>query len=105
MQQMADCNTLPSGPGQTVTYTGTAGVIANPLPPGTQYIWIWTTTAAYIKLGTAPTATAADFPLPPNWPIKVPIPTANGVNLDGTCKVSAIQASAGGSLFVAPCQY
>ena len=106
MQQNAGDYVQPTGAGQTITYTGTAGVIGNPLPPGTQYAWIWCTTAAFIAWGASPTATTADFPIPPNWPIKVFIgKDSTGASLDGKFKVSAVQLASGGSLMVAPVQY
>ncbi len=106
MDQAADNYVQPTGAGQTVAYTATAGTIGNPLPPGTQYVWIWTTTAAFISWGASPTAVATDFPIPPNWPIKVFIgKDSAGASLDGRFKVSALRSSADGSLFVAPIQY
>ncbi len=106
MDQAADNYVQPTGASQTVSYTGTAGVTSNPLPPGTQYVWVWATTAAYISWGASPTAVTTDFPIPPNWPIKVFVgKNAGGQSLDGVFKVSAVRVSADGSLFVAPIQY
>ena len=86
-----------TGPGQVVAYTGTAGTIADPLPPGAAAVWVFCTSIAHIKIGASPTATTADFPIPASVPIIIPIMRNNG-----DIKVSAIQSAAGGNLHVCP---
>jgi hypothetical protein len=86
-----------AGPGQVVAYTGTHGVIANPLPPGAAAVWIFCTSVAHVKIGASPTATTADFPIPANVPVIIPLFQNNG-----DLKVSAIQSAAGGNLHVCP---
>lgn len=87
---------LPAGPGQVVAYTTTTA-IANALPVGAFAVWVWCTTAAYVKVGTSPTATNVDIPVPANTPVVIPI----GTN-DGTIKVAALQETTGGNLHVLP---
>lgn len=90
----------PCGPGQVKAYTGTAGVIDNPLPLGANAIWVFCTSIAFVKVGDSPTATAADFPVPASVPVVIPIDVNNG-----NIKVSAVQSAAGGNLHVAPLAY
>lgn len=102
MQQNADMNVMPTGPGQIVAYTGTAGTIANALPAGTQAVWVFCTTTAYIAYGTNPTAVAGTgFPLPANWPVKILLNQNANVGI----KVSAVQETTGGNLHVCPIAY
>lgn len=77
---------------QTVAYTGTAGVATNAFGTQTTTIYVVSTTACFIKFGTAPTATTADMYLPANFPFVL--------QCRGGEKVSAIQVAAGGSLYV-----
>ena len=101
MQQVSDQNTAPAGPGQIIAYTGTHGVTANPLPPNAEFVWVFTTSIAHIKVAKgSPVATTADFPVPANWPVKIPL-----AGNDGTYKVSAVQSAAGGNLHVCPVAY
>jgi hypothetical protein len=85
------------GPSQVVAYTGTAGTIANVIPPGAAGVWVFCTSIAYVKVGASPTATVADIPVPASWPILIPIE-----NNKGDLKVSAVQSAAGGNLHVQP---
>lgn len=93
----------PSGPGQVVAYTGTAGTIANPLPQGAQAVWVFCTSIAHVKVsydGAATAATTADFPVPASVPVKIPLkPGLTGA------KVSAIQSAAGGNLHCCPVNF
>lgn len=94
----------PCGPAQTFTYTGSAVQTTNPLPAGAGAIYVFATTAAYVALNNTATtqvATTSSIPLAPNAPVIIPIEP--GFN-DGALKVSAIQASANGQLFVLPVQ-
>lgn len=88
------------GQGQNVTYTGTAGTITNALPQGTASVWLYCSTAAYVKIGASPTATTADFPIPANSPVIIPLDFAAGEQAQ--LKVSAVQVASGGSLYVIP---
>lgn len=83
---------------QTAAYTGTAGNTGT-FPPGTQTLIVWTTTAAYVKVGVGVTATTASTPLPANTPIimRVP-PDATGAPV----RVSAIQVASGGNVYAKP---
>lgn len=95
----------PIGASQTVSYTGTAGG-TTALPTGTNAVWVYTTTAAYMRISfgaAASDATTADFPLPANTAVVLPVeyPTAPGT-ANQKVFVSAIQVSAGGSLLCQP---
>lgn len=76
---------------QSKAYTGTAGVIDNAVT--SSIIRVILTSAGYIKIGANPTATTSDVYMPAG------VPEYFRVNA-GTDKVSAIQASAGGTLHV-----
>lgn len=86
----------PFKPGvtQTVSYTSTAGTITNAVSSGVQVIRVWLSTAGYVAIGTAPTATTSDIPMPANTPEYFIVPPG------GSTKVSAVQSASGGSLFV-----
>jgi hypothetical protein len=80
---------------QTVAYTGTAGDVT--VPGTATSILLWTTTAAYVRVGG--TATTAHTPLPANTPIVMKVqPNTNG----GPITVSAIQIASGGNLYAKP---
>lgn len=81
-----------NGASQKVTYTGTAGTITNAVAAGVSVVRIVVTSDAFIKIGTSPTATANDIFIPANVPEYFGIKTGE--------KVSAIQSSAGGTLYV-----
>ena len=101
MDQSAERYIGPSGPGQVVAYTGTAGTIANALPPNAEFVWVFVTSIAHVKVSKGgASATTADLPLPASYPVKIPLP-----GNDGTYKVSAIQSAAGGNLHVSPIAY
>ncbi len=87
------------GLGQVVAYTGTAGTIANPLPPGVNRVWVFCTSIAHVKIGASPTATTADMPVPASVPVILGIP---GTKDSQEMKVSAVQSAAGGNLHVIP---
>lgn len=80
---------------KTVAYTGTAGSVT--VAASTNVVLVWTTTAAYVRVGA--TATTASTPLPANTPIimKVP-PNKSGAPIT----VSAIQVASGGNVYVKP---
>ena len=80
------------GTTQSVAYTGTAGTITNPISAGIRKARISVTSAAYIKVGVAPTATTSDAYMAADSPEYITINPGE--------KVSAIQASVGGTLKV-----
>ena len=84
----------PYKPGltQTKAYTGTAGVIDNAISNGITVVRVWLSTAGFIAIGAAPTATTSDIPMPANTPEYFIVPPGS--------KVSAVQSSSGGNLFV-----
>ena len=87
---------------QTTTYTGTAGTLT-----GWQYgptkVLVWCTTDAYVKVGNGVVATTASTPIPAYTPVEIMVPNPAGA---GATKwtVSAIQISAGGSVYAKPMQ-
>lgn len=85
------------GKSQVKAYTGTAGVIDDPLPAGAAGVWVFCTSVAYVKVGESPTATTTDIPLPASVPVLIPIERNTG-----QLKVSAVQSAAGGNLHVLP---
>lgn len=82
---------------QTQTYTGTAGSTAG-WPAGPQGVLVWSTTDAYIKVGEGVTATTASTPIPAYTPVPFAVP----LTVSGLWRVSAIQVSAGGSVYAKP---
>ena len=90
------------GQSQLVAYTGTAGTIANGLPAGTASVAVLCTTAAYVKVGVSPTATTADFSVPANTLVLLPVEMESITGGSGLIKVSAVQVAAGGNLTVMP---
>lgn len=80
------------GAHQSVAYTGTAGTITNAVGSYTTAIRVVATSAAYIAIGAAPTATTADVY------ISAGIPEVFSCNPGE--KVSAIQVSGNGALHV-----
>jgi hypothetical protein len=77
---------------QSVAYTGTAGVIANAVGSQTNVVRILVTSAAHVAFGAAPSATTSDMLMAANVPETFVITPGQ--------KVSAVQASAGGTLHV-----
>lgn len=77
---------------QSVAYTGTAGVITNPISTGVYAVRVWCSTDAHIAVGAAPTATTSNMP--------VSAGVAEYIAINPGEKVSAIQQSAGGTLYV-----
>ena len=87
-----------SYPGRTVAYTGTAGSTAT-WPVGPQGVLVWSTTDAYIVVGEGVTATTSNgTPIPAFTPIPFEVPRGT----DSPWRVSAIQVSAGGSIYCKP---
>lgn len=87
---------------QAVTYTGTAGT-TTAIPPGPQGVLIWCDSAAYVRVanGTTAVTTATGTPIPANTPIAFTTPSGRD-GQDLSWSVSAIQVSAGGTLYVKP---
>ncbi len=81
------------GTHQTVTYTGTAGVITNAMSAGVHKCRVVCTTAAYIKIGVSPTATTSDPYMPAD--------SVEYFTINEGEKVSAVQVSSNGTLSVA----
>lgn len=77
---------------QNVAYTGTAGTITNAVGSQTRLVKITLTTAGFVAIGQAPTATTSDMYMPAAVPDYYVIAPGE--------KVSAIQASAGGTMYV-----
>lgn len=86
---------------QSVAYTGTAGSVTG-WPAGPQGVLVWCTTDAYIRVGNTVTATTADTPLPAGVPVPIYVPQSGGDATGGLWRVSAIQISAGGTLYAKP---
>jgi hypothetical protein len=84
---------LGLGTVQKAAYTATAGTVANAVGPQTKAVTVWCSTDAHIAINGDPTATTDDAPLTAKqaWTLKV---------RPGVDKVSAIQQSAGGTLWV-----
>ena len=85
--------------GQTTTYTGTAGTVTGwkRSGDGPTGVLVTVTTDAYVRVGTGVTATSGDYYVPAFVPITFVIP-GQGQNFT----VSAIQVSAGGSVYAKP---
>ena len=92
---------VPSEEGtKSITYTGTAGVTAT-FKPGPKGVLITCTTDAYVLVGEGVTATTANstyIPAGVTWPFNVP----NGTG--ASWRVSAIQVSAGGTVYATALQ-
>lgn len=84
-------------PAYTAAYTGTAGS-TTAWPAGPQGVVVWSTTAAYVRVGEGVTATSADTPIPANTPIPFRVPPGTGA----PWRVSAIQVSSGGTVYAKP---
>lgn len=87
----------PTDVARTVTYTGTAGTTST-WAPGPSSVMVFCTTDCYVTVGEGLTATTADTPLPAYVPIFLTVPRGTGA----PWRVSAIQISAGGSVFARP---
>lgn len=82
---------------RTASYTGTAGTTST-WPPGPGGVLVFTTTAAYVKVGVGVTATTASTPLPANVPVLLKVPQGT----DEPWRVSAIQIASGGDVYAKP---
>lgn len=84
-------------PALTVGFTGTPGSTST-WPAGPQGVVIWATSACYVVVGEGVTATTSSTPIPANTPIPFIVPAGTGA----PWRVSAIQVSAGGSIYCKP---
>lgn len=80
------------GTHQSAAYTGTAGTTTNAVSAGVKKVRIICTSAAYVKVGVAPTATTSD--------VYFAADALEYVTVAPGEKVSAVQVSAGGTLHV-----
>jgi hypothetical protein len=80
------------GATQNVAYTGTAGVVSNGVSDGVFQVRVNCSTDAYIAFGAAPTATTSDIFMAAGRPEYFTVSPGQ--------KVSAVQASSGGTLSV-----
>ena len=89
----------PEYAGQTTTYTGTAGTVTgwNRSGPGPHGVIVTCTTDAYVRVGNGVTATSADYMQPAYQSRTYRIPDQGQ-----RFTVSAIQVSAGGSVYAKP---
>ena len=85
-------------PARTAAYTGTAGSTST-WPAGPQGVVVWSDQACYVLVGEGVTATTANgTPIPANTPIPFVVPQGTGA----AWRVSAIQISAGGTVYAKP---
>ena len=82
--------------GASITYTGTAGVTTT--FSNCKGVLVWATTDCYIRVGVGVTATSADMAFPANTPVTIADPDGGVVPF----RVSAIQISAGGTIYAKP---
>ena len=76
---------------QKASFTGTAGTISNAV--NSSIVRVVCTSAAYVAIGSAPTADANDMYVAADQPEYFRV-------IPGSDKVSAVQVSAGGDLYV-----
>jgi len=81
---------------QQITYTGTAGV--TPTFGPTRALLVWTTSDAYVKVGASVTATTNDLPMPAYTPMML----SAAIGSTAAIRVSAVQISAGGTVYAKP---
>lgn len=84
-------------PAKSVAYTGTAGSTGT-WAAGPQGVVIWSDQACYVEVGETAVATTASTPVPPFTPIPFKVPQGGGA----PWRVSAIQVSAGGTVYCKP---
>lgn len=88
-------------PARSVAYTGTAGATGT-WPAGPNEVLVWATTDCYVKVGVNVTADTTSMPLPAYTPVKIRVPPASSSNQGGPWRVSAVQISAGGTVYAKP---
>jgi hypothetical protein len=84
-------------PAKSVSFTGTAGS-TGPWNAGPQGVMVWSDQPCYVVVGEGVTATTADTPIPAYTPIPFIVP----LTVSGAWRVSAIQLSAGGTIYCKP---
>ena len=84
-------------PARSVAFTGTAGNTGT-WTAGPQGVVVWSDQACYIEVGEGAVATTASTPIPPLTPIPFKVPQGSGA----PWRVSAIQVSTGGTVYVKP---
>lgn len=84
-------------PAQSVAFTGTAGSTTG-WNAGPEGVMVWSTEPCYVAVGEGVTATTSDTPIPAFTPIPFKIPTGTSA----LWRVSAIQISAGGTVYCKP---
>lgn len=84
-------------PARTAAYTGTAGNTST-WTAGPQGVVVWSDQACYVDVGEGVTATTSATPIPANTPIPFKVPAGTGA----PWRVSAIQVSAGGTVYCKP---
>ena len=84
-------------PAQSVSFTGTAGSTTG-WNAGPQGVMVWATEPCYVTVGNGVTATTSSTPIPAFTPIPFTVPGGTG----GVWRVSAIQVSAGGTIYAKP---
>lgn len=77
---------------QDVAYTATAGTISNAVGTNTTVVRVYVTSDAHIAIGSDPTADTDDMPMLADAPEYFKVNQGD--------KVSAVQQSAGGDLYV-----
>lgn len=82
---------------QSTTYTGTAGSLTG-WPRGPKGVLVYCTTDAYVRVGSAVTATTGDY-FHPALTEKTYLVPEDGVQ---NWRVSAIQVATGGSVYAKP---
>ena len=87
----------PGPAGANVAYTGTAGSTST-FKPGPSSVLVWATTDCYVVVGEGVTATSSDTPIPAYTPFWFPVSQGTGA----PWRVSAIQISAGGTIYAKP---
>lgn len=84
-------------PAKSVSYTGTAGS-TDTWPPGAEGVMVWSDQACYVLVGENVLATIASTPIPAFTPIPFKVP----FSVSGQWRVSAVQVSAGGTVYAKP---
>ena len=90
-------NPLDGYPAFTANYTNTAGS-TSAWAPGPEGVVVWSTTAAYIRVGEGVTATTSDTPIPANTPIPFVVPNGTGA----PWRVSALRVTSDGTVYAKP---
>ena len=84
-------------PAQSVSYTGTAGSTTG-WNAGPEGVMVWSDQPCYVEVGTGAVATTASTPIPAFTPIPFKVPSGTSA----IWRVSAIQLSAGGTVYAKP---